>query len=166
MPWYALHIHPQSEGMVTGKLDGAGIEAFYPRVTRKSADKRRDVELKFMPGYVFARFALADKTPVVAIPQVVGILGFGPRPVAIPDVEIEAVKLIVSFPKPVPCAYVSAGDRVVVCRGPLRGLEGYVAYAKGVARVIVSVQMLARSISAEVDADSLELLERAVPLAA
>jgi transcription antitermination factor NusG len=96
----------------------------------------------------------------------VGILGFGPRPVAIPDVEIEAVKLIVSFPKPVPCAYVSAGDRVVVCRGPLRGLEGYVAYAKGVARVIVSVQMLARSISAEVDADSLELLERAVPLAA
>ena len=39
----------------------------------------------------------------------------------------------------------------------------YVVYLKNTARVIVSVPMLARSISAEVDADSLEVLESAEP---
>ena len=160
--WFALSVHPQTESVVSRKLAGAGIDAFYPHVHTRSKDKRRDLETKFMPGYVFASFELADKTPVIAIVQVVGILGFGDHAVSIPEVEIAAVKLIVSFPKLAqPCAYVATGDRVRVRSGPLRGLEGYVCYLKSITRIIVSVPMLARSISAEVDAQSLEVLERA-----
>ena len=70
----------------------------------------------------------------------VGILGFGDHAVSIPEVEIAAVKLIVSFPKLAqPCAYVATGDRVRVRSGPLRGLEGYVCYLKSITRIIVSV---------------------------
>lgn len=166
MNWYALHVRSQAEQLVAEKLDGVGIEAFFPHERVKSRDKRREVIRKFMPGYVFGRFELEEKTPVVAIPQVVSILGAGRHAVAIPDGEIQAVRLIVSAPKSaaaIPCPYVAAGDRVRVRSGPLQGLEGYVAYLKNMARVIVSVQMLQRSISAEVAADSLELLERAQP---
>lgn len=168
MNWYALHVHPNSERLVAMQLLGGSIEAFYPHTVAKSKDKKRDVDVKFMPGYVFGHFDILEKTPVIAIPQVVSILGWGRHAAPVPDEEIAAVKLIVSFPAlaPLPCAYVSAGDRVLVRRGPLAGLEGYVMYSKSIARVIVSVAMLARSISAEVDADSLELLERALPIAA
>jgi transcription antitermination factor NusG len=166
--WYALHVHPQQERSVSGQLAGAGIEAFYPHLVTEKKDPhskggKRTTELKFFPGYTFARFDLLDKTPVIAIPQVVSILGWGRHAAPIDDLEIAAVKLIVSFPAlaPLPCAFVSAGDRVRVRRGPLQGLEGYVCYSKSIARVIVSLPMLARSISAEVDAESLELLERA-----
>lgn len=166
--WYALHVRSNFEHLVALQLAGCGIEAFYPHMTARSKDKKRDIDVKFMPGYVFGHFDLAEKTPVIAIPQVVSILGWGRHAAPVADDEVAAVKLIVSFPAlaPLPCAYVSAGDRVRVRGGPLAGLEGYVMFSKSIARVIVSVPMLARSISAEVDADSLELLERALPIAA
>jgi len=161
--WYALHVHSQCERIVADKLAGAGIEAFYPHLVKRSNDDKREIEhRRFMPGYVFAHFDLEHKTPVVAVAQVVSILGFGSHAVSIPPIEIEAVKLIVSFPElAMPCPFVNAGDRVRVVTGPLRGLEGYVSYSKSVTRVIVSVQMLARSIAAEVDIDSLEMMAHA-----
>ncbi len=161
--WYALHVRSNFEHLVALQLAGADIESFYPHLVERSKDQKRDIERKFFPGYVFGHFDLLEKTPVIAIPQVVSILGWGCHAAPIADEDIAAVKLIVSFPAlaPLPCAYVSAGDRVRVRRGPLAGLEGYVCYSKSIARVIVSVPMLARSISAEVDADTLELLERA-----
>lgn len=164
MPWYALHVRPSQEHLVELQLAQLDLESFYPHITNRSKDKRRDVELKFMPGYVFSRFDMATRTPVVRIPQVVSIIGIGTHAVAIPDVEIEAVRKIVSFPKLVmPCEFVPVGKEVEVLAGPLKGLRGIVAYHKNSTRVIVSIAMLARSISAEVDADSLRLLE---PLAA
>jgi transcription antitermination factor NusG len=160
--WYALQVRSQCEGIVAFHLAAAGVEGFYPHAIAPSKHARRATEIKFFPGYVFGRFDLLEKTPVVAIPKVVSILGFGAHAAPIPDSEIDAVKLIVSFPELVmPCPYVNAGDKVRVTRGPLRGLEGFVCYSKSHARVIVSVAMIAQSISAEVDAGSLELIERA-----
>jgi transcription antitermination factor NusG len=90
--------------------------------------------------------------------------------VAIPEVEIAAVRLMVSAPAVQSVAaapYVATGDRVIVRRGPLAGLEGFVVYVpKGKPRVVVSVTMLGRSVSAEVDEDMIELLESALPVAA
>jgi transcription antitermination factor NusG len=158
MNWYALHVRSNFEHLVADKLQYAGIETFYPFQLEMSRDKRREIEKKFMPGYVFAHFDLEDKTPVVAIPQVVSILGWGRHAVAIPDLEIEAVRKIVSLPVDVkPCAYLAEGARVRVKWGPLAGLEGYVIRRKKTL-VVVSVTMLARSISAQVDPDSLEMI--------
>ena len=165
--WYALHVRSQAESLVVDKLDGAGIESFYPHILKLSRDRKRSLEVKFMAGYVFSRFSLDHAEPVTVIPQVLSILGFGDQPAAVPDSEIASVKLITRFPElAMPCPYVHTGDRVLVTSGPLRGLEGFVAYAKSVARVIVSIGMLGRSISAEVDAESLEMLEPATALAA
>ena len=174
MSWYALHCRSNTEKLVAEKLAYAGIETYYPHLVVKSKDKKREIEKKFFPGYSFARFDLdLDKIAVISVPQVVGILGWGHHAVAIPDHEIAAVRLMVDTvplpgaPIPVAVPYVAEGDRVLVRRGPLAGLEGFVAYSKsGGARVIVSVAMLARSISAEVDGAWLELIERAVPKAA
>jgi transcription antitermination factor NusG len=162
--WYALHVRSNNEHQVAEKLEYAGIEAFYPFKLEMSRDKRREIEKKFMPGYVFGRFSLQDKTPVVAIPQVVSILGWGRHAVAIPDFEIEAVRKIVSFPSDVKaCEYLAEGALVRVKWGALAGLEGYVIRAKK-NQIVVSVTMLGRSISARVDPDSLEPFTRAVEL--
>jgi transcription antitermination factor NusG len=161
--WFGLHVRSNHEYLVALRLERAGIESFYPHLVHKSKDNKRDTELKFMPGYVFARFDIEEKTPVVEIEQVVSILGVGRHAIAIPDVEIAAVKLITSFPElnPSPCSYLAEGDRVRVLSGPLRDLEGYVCFVKNTRRLVISVTMMARSISAEVDGDSLALLERA-----
>ncbi len=162
MLWYALHVRANTERIVAQQMTSAGLDAFYPHVVQLSKDKRREIDKKFMPGYVFGEFDLVDKTPVVAIAQVVGILGWGSHPVAIPTFEIEAVRKIVSFPELAkPSDFVSAGTRVRVRSGPLQDLEGYVVYVKNAARVVVSVTMLGRSVAADVDASALELLDPA-----
>jgi transcriptional antiterminator NusG len=169
--WYALHCLSNTERRVTDKLAGAGIESFYPYVDAKSADKRRIVERKFFPGYAFAHFDLVDRGLLLLIPQIVAILGFGAHVQSVPDAEIEAVRQLVNSPHALesvqPCPYVAAGDRVRVERGPLQGLEGFVVYEKAsTARVVVSVSMLHRSVSAEVDRDSLSRVQSAPRMAA
>jgi transcription antitermination factor NusG len=156
MNWYALHVRSCQEHAVAQKLANAGIEAFYPFRRVKSADKRRSVEQRFMPGYVFARFDLENDTPVVAIHQVVGIVGAGRHAIAIPDFEIEQVKRIVSLPEATACEHFIAGDRVRVRYGLLVGLEGYVLRWKKKAWVVVTLAGIERSIRAEVDPLSLE----------
>lgn len=143
------------ERLVSDRLADAGIECYYPYVTVRSRDGRRDVEKKFFPGYVFGRLNLAERSPIF-IPQVVRILGFGNEPTPIPEPEIEACRtMITAAPASTvvePCPYLATGERVRIISGPLRGLVGFVVFAKpGTARVVVSVTMLQRSISAEVD---------------
>lgn len=146
--------------MVAAKLADCGIESYYPFVLAKSRRLYRpEIEKKFFPGYVFAKFDLEESAPVIRIAQVVRILGFADRPAPVPEVEIENVKIMVATPELCsPCSFLAAGDAVLICRGPLRGIEGFVLYEKpGRARVVVSVAMLGRSLSTEVDVDCIEV---------
>lgn len=158
--WYALHCRPNTERQVVDKLHLANVGGFYAHVIRKSLDGRRTVEEKLFPGYAFVHFDLKDRRVIFGIPQVVSILGAGPGIEAIPDAEIAAVQQMLVAPQTLKVhAHFAGGERVRVERGPLQGLEGLVIYEHGSARVVVSVTMLHRSISAEVDRDDLQLLE-------
>lgn len=50
-----------------------------------------------------------------------------------------------------PLLFVKAGDRVPVCHGPLAGLEGVLLAKKDGLRVVISVELLARSVAVEID---------------
>lgn len=170
MPWYALHVASNTESQVCSRLDLAGIDSFYPSFSETSKDGRRTKINKCFPGYVFAQFDMAKHAPVTRIPQIIRILGWVNRPVPIPDAEIAAVRTMTQSPATASltaCPYVAAGQAVVIRRGPLAGLEGFVVYAKpGKARVIVSITMIQRSMSAEFDVRDIEVLPEAAAKAA
>src|SRR5262249_506069 len=50
-----------------------------------------------------------------------------------------------------PCPYVAVGEVVRVEAGPLEGLVGIVLRTKGADRLVVSVSLLMRSVSVEID---------------
>ena len=52
---------------------------------------------------------------------------------------------------PIPWSYLSKGDRVQVQFGPLTGIEGFVLRADGKERLILSVDLLQRSVAVEID---------------
>ena len=96
-PWYALHVASCSEALVSAKLEDVGIESYYPVSHVKSArNYRPEVEKVYFPGYVFARFEIADRVPVLSINQVIRILGCGHEHTTIPDVEIAAIRCIIA----------------------------------------------------------------------
>jgi transcription antitermination factor NusG len=72
---------------------------------------------------------------------------------------VEAVRRLVEKPVPVlPHPYLKAGRRVRVVSGPLTGMEGFVSRDKNGCRFVISVDLLGRSVAAEIDASALEPL--------
>jgi transcription antitermination factor NusG len=83
---------------------------------------------------------------------VVDLVGFGKTPEPVPDQEIERVRRMVESGLLVtPYPFLNVGQTVLIERGPLTGLEGILVELKGTRRLVVSINLLQRSVSAEVD---------------
>jgi transcription antitermination factor NusG len=142
-------------------LQQRGYEVFLPeyRTRRKWSDRVKEIDAPLFPGYTFCRFNPRLKLPILMSPGVVSILESADGPVPVPEHEITAVQMMVkSGLKFGSCPFLQVGQPVVVERGPLKGTEGNVVRMKGSYRLIVSVFLLQRSVSAEIDRDSVRAL--------
>jgi transcription antitermination factor NusG len=155
-PWYALRVKPRHEKAVSMVLRMKGHEELLPlyRSSQIWRDRAAEVELPLFAGYVFCRFSISMGTPVVTSNGVLGIVGFGHHPAAIDDAEIDALKRVVASRLNVePWDYLEVGERVLIARGPLTGLEGILLETKKSPRILLSVNLLRRSVATEVDRD-------------
>ena len=75
----------------------------------------------------------------------------------IPSSEIEAIRRMIGSPlKAEPHPFLKCGDRVRLRAGSLQGLEGILIRKRNVWKLLVSVEMLQRSVAVEVDASMVE----------
>src|SRR4249919_742950 len=95
--WYAVWTRSRHEQVVRDKLARKHIEAFLPTITRWSRwkDRRKKVDWPLFPGYCFVRFDPVDTLPVLKCTGVVNIISFDGKPAAIPDVELDSIRLLV-----------------------------------------------------------------------
>jgi transcription termination/antitermination protein NusG len=152
--WYALAAKHQHERRIEVALRSNGFEALAPmyRVRRSWSDRMKEIDLPLFAGYVFCRFVYRQRVRVLNTPGVRGIVGFGHVPAPIPDGEISTIQAVLRSKLPVrPWPLLRPGDRVHVERGPLRGLEGTLLKEKNSLRLVVGVELLQRSIAAELD---------------
>lgn len=154
--WYALAVKPQHEFKAFEGLGSvAEVEAFLPTFKDKRiwSDRVKVLDTPLFPGYVFARFAHPyQRVPVLRIPGVKSIVGMGPSPIPVPEEEVQAIQTLVNSVFPVrPWPFLKTGQRVRVEHGPLRGVEGIVVQQKDEWRMIISVELLQRSISVAID---------------
>jgi transcription antitermination factor NusG len=85
------------------------------------------------------------------------ILSHGPDVAVIPEDEIEAIRRTVEGPyRMEPHPFLRCGDRVRVTRGSLQGVEGILVRKKNQFRLVLSVDMLAKSVAVEIDATDVE----------
>ena len=154
LPWFALRVKSKHEQIVSMVLSGKGYEPFLPayKVRRRWTDRVKEAELPLFPGYVFCRVDIAHRLPILMSHGVVGIVGVGKQPEPVDESEIAAIRAVLRSGLPaMPWPFVHPGDSVCVERGPLRGLQGVVASVKDQNRLVVSVTLLQRSISVEMD---------------
>jgi transcription antitermination factor NusG len=152
--WYALTVRHQHERQVERLLRAQGWESLSPvyRSQRQWSDRVKEVELPLFSGYVFARFGLQDRARVEDTPGVAQIVKFNGLMAPLQDREIAEIQTLAgSGARLSPWPYLRAGDRVRVERGPLRGLEGTLLRDGPDARFVVSVELLQRSVAAEMD---------------
>src|SRR5262249_32271769 len=115
------------------------------------------LDLPLFPGYLFARFALPARLRVLEVPGVVRLVGFNGQPYPLAESDVETLRTgIRSAVRIEPHPYLTAGLRVRVARGPLAGMQGVLVRRKNVCRVVLSLELIARSAAVEVDTADIE----------
>jgi transcription antitermination factor NusG len=162
--WYALAVKPQHEFRVFQGLKGLGeIEGFLPTWKDKRiwSDRVKILDAPLFPGYVFARFEYpARRVPVLRVAGVRSIVGLGHAPAPLAEDEIRTIRTLVSSAFPVrPWPFLRAGHRVRIAHGPLSGVQGVILEQKDEWRMVVSVELLQRSVSVVLDRSVLSRIE-------
>jgi transcription antitermination factor NusG len=152
--WFALRVRSNHERIAAVHLRERGFEEFSPsyKVDRQWSDRRKTIERYMFPGYVFCHIDPRERLSVVRLPGVVNLVGFGTRPAAIPEREIEAIRrMVYSGLGAEPWPFLNVGQAVLIERGPLAGVEGILEQVRKTYRLVVSIQLLQRSVSVQVD---------------
>jgi len=153
-PWFAVTVKLNYEKAVSQCLRYKGLEDYLPlyKANRRWSDRVQSVEVPLFPGYVFCRFDAYRRLPVLTTPGVMSIVGFGGDPVPVSESEIADIKAVLASGLPAqPWPFIRVGQPVRIERGSLAGLEGILLREKDAFRVVVSVELLQRSVAVEID---------------
>lgn len=157
--WWAIYTRHQHERVVADMLSAKGLETFLPAYDsiRRWKDRQKLLSLPLFPCYVFVKGAFNRRLQVVSTPGVHMILSHGERAAVIPESEIDAIRQTVDGHFRVePHPFLRCGERVRVMRGSLQGVEGILVRKKNQFRLVLSVDMLAKSVAVEIDAADVE----------
>lgn len=156
MDWYAIWTRSRHEQAVREQLEQRHIEAFLPTIPRWSRwkDRKKKIDWPLFPGYCFARFDPNESLPVLKCTGVVNIVSFDGKPAAIPDFELDSIRVLVGSELQFdPCPLIHEGMMVEVVHGPLKGVKGRLMRKDAQrARLVLSVDLIGQAVSVEVDA--------------
>lgn len=158
-PWYAVRVRSNFEKAASRALRSRGYNEFVPyyRAKRRWSDRTRLVDFPLFPGYVFCRFDPERRLPVLQAPGVVDVVGFGGELLPIGEAEIDSIKALVNYGREVqPWPFLKVGQKVRIRGGSLDGIEGVLLKLKNVRRLVVSINLLQRSVCAELGREDVE----------
>jgi transcription antitermination factor NusG len=159
--WYAVSTRSRQEKVAASMLEYMAVANFLPLLNqeRQWSDRKQMVNLPLFPGYVFVRIGRSSELQlrVLKVPGIVDFVRNRTGPMAIPEKEIESVRAALSHgvgcsPHP----FLKAGDRVRVVRGALAGVEGTLIRCGSQSKLVISVEMIQRSVSVSVAESDVE----------
>jgi transcription antitermination factor NusG len=161
--WYALHTASNCEAKVANYLRAFNVEAFLPDYPnrRQWNDRVKTIRRPLFPGYLFCRLQSKLPSEAWSAPGLAHIVSSAGVPVPIPEEEIDAVRRLLDSGLNV-CGspILRTGEWVRIRSGPLKGLEGQLERVKSQFRLVISVELLSRSIATEVGWEAIEVLSQ------
>jgi transcription antitermination factor NusG len=154
LQWYALKVRARAEHSTSEFLSSRGLEVFCPTYPERKlySDRVKVSQSALFPGYLFCRLDWSDRLLALSAPNVEYIVGFGSKPAAVPSSEMQAIQAVVmSGAACCPHPFLRVGQKVRLHSGPLANLEGILVSNRGNHRLVISVDLLQRSVAAEVD---------------
>ncbi len=150
--WFAIQTSPRHEKKVAAELREKGVSVFLPLFSEKRqwSDRRKLVEAPLFPQYAFVRISPkpGDRIAVLRTAGVRGFVGKRGVGVAVPDCEIDAIRTVltqgVTFNSH---AFLNVGKRVRIRGGSLDGVEGILTAVNNDATLVVSVELIQRSLA-------------------
>jgi transcription antitermination factor NusG len=161
--WFAAYTCANHEKRVREQLEQRWVESFLPvyESVRRWKDRRVRLEMPLFSGYIFVHIAPVNRLHVLQIPGVVRLVGFNGELAPLPDDEIESLKRgLAAGVRAEPHPFLRIGRRVRMRSGPFEGREGILLRKKGRLRLVLSIELILRSVVIDVDAADVEPLAR------
>lgn len=153
--WFVVQVAPRAEKRVAEYLTYKGYRCFLPlyKTRRNWSDRKKVLELPLFPGYVFCRLLERSAGLVLATPGTVRIIGVGGKPCPVSACEIEALQRVVSSDVQASpySPFLKIGEKVEIKNGPLAGLVGIIINIQNQHRLVLSVDLVMKSISVDID---------------
>ena len=161
LSWFAVQTKPRHEKKVNTELREKGIHSFLPlqREKRRWSDRQQWVELPLFTHYVFVRIPVSSESRVRILETsgVVRFAGMTGHGTPIPDGQIENLHAIVERRVPVVNhQFLRAGERVRIRGGALDGIEGLLIAIQNEKTLVVSVELIQKSVAIRIDGFEVE----------
>jgi len=157
--WFAVYTTSRHEKTIAEHFALREIESFLPLYRAQRLWKngcKMDLQLPLFPSYIFVRIAAHKRVRVLEVPGVLSLVGASGRPAPLPESEIEALRSSLPFVNCEPHPYLVIGERVRIRSGSLEGMEGVLLRKKGLLRVVLSLDLIMKSVAVEVDAENVD----------
>lgn len=142
--WFAIRTKSNREAVVTEALKGRGLDAWCPRF---ASNGKSAAGKPVFPGYLFCRFSMFDRLPVLTVPGILNIVSNGKAPVPVDEKEMESLRVVVESLLPMTAYdFFQTGDKVMIVNGPLSGAQGHVVQ-RYFRHFVVSITLLQRAIA-------------------
>jgi transcriptional antiterminator NusG len=160
--WYAVHTMARHEKRVAAQFEEKRVCTFLPLLHQihRWSDRRRKVEVPLFSCYAFVRMAqiVEERLKVLRTPGVLGFVGSERQGTPIPDEQIESLRTAIR--ENIPCfpyPFIREGRRVRIRGGSLDGVEGILVRQGVDQSLVVSVELLRRSVAIRVEGYEIEL---------
>jgi transcription antitermination factor NusG len=159
--WFAVQTRSRHEKKAHAELQEKGIQSFLPLFAEKHrwSDRQRVVDVPLFPQYLFVRIAVSshERISVLRTNGVVGLVGTKGSGIAIPDAQIERIQRVIDQKIPYnPHLYLNVGKRIRIRGGALDGLEGILTAVNGDQTLVVSVELIQRSLAVRITGFDIE----------
>jgi transcription antitermination factor NusG len=160
LEWYVVYVMSKHEKRIAEHFLDRQIEHFLPlyEVRRRWKDGSKvTLQLPLFPGYIFVQTARNRRGSALDVPGVLSVVGKRETS-RIPDAYIESLREGLRLGKVEPHPYLVAGEMVRVRSGVMAGMQGVLLRRKGSFRLVITLNLIMKSVAVEVDIEDVELL--------
>ena len=159
--WFAVQVIPKMETRVARVLTSKNIDNLLPTYNAKRiwSDRVKILKVPLFPGYVFCRLYNHAENLAVTTYGVIRTVSFGGKPYPLSEAELAALQTLSSGnAEAIPCPFQHVGHRVRIENGPLAGVVGVIIGNNKRHQLVISIEMLMRSVVVNIDPSSVQLV--------
>jgi len=155
--WFALYTKPRNEFKAAKQLEAASVEYYLPTIVKISqwSDRKKKISEPLLRGYIFIFSNEKERILSLEQPSIVRCLSQRGRPARIPEWQIDNLKKMLQTNAEFQIKEgLARGVKVKIKEGPFQGVVGVVQEAEVGKAIVVSIDLLNRSVIAHLPKES------------
>jgi transcriptional antiterminator RfaH len=162
--WYLIYTRPRQENRVIQRLTENGIDFFYPTMAaiRTWHDRKKSIVVPLFPSYVFVYLkSMSDFYSISQTDGVVCFVRFGKEIATVKPCIINTLRLLTGSGKEIEVRedHFNPGQKLVILKGALKGMQCEVIEYNHQQMVLVRVQLLNRAVLAKISNDCFKAVQ-------